>query len=152
MQTASLGVALLLLALTLPACSVKTRPSLAPKEVERLAAMEYPADQERGDDLDIIVVHKADTLLLVNRTPRAYRDVTLWLNQQYVRPLDAIDIGTENRIDLRTAVNEHGQSYPVGSFLKPDKRMQLVQAEIVDPTTNRRHRLTVQPTPDPSRR
>lgn len=148
MRTASLGLCLLLLA----GCSVQTKPSLTEKEIDRLAAMTYPVDAERGDDLDIIVVHDNDNLQLVNRTPNAYRGFTLWLNQQYARPIDTIDIGTDNRVDLRTAVNEHGQSYPVGSFLKPEKRMLLVQAEIVDPTTNLRHRLTVQPAPDAARR
>lgn len=151
MRIAPLALALALLML-LTGCSIKTDPSLGDREVERLSAMQYPAEGEWGDNLDIVVVHKGDTVQLVNRTPRPYRGMTLWLNQQYVRPLDTIAIGPDNVIDLTTAVNEHGQSYPVGSFLKPDKRMLLVQAELVDPQTNLRHRLIVQPKPDPSRR
>jgi len=124
---------------------LSTKPNLPPQRIEQLAAMEYPADMPWGDDLDILVVRRGDRIQLVNRTPRQYQDVTLWMNQQYVRPIKQIDIGTDNTVDLRKMVSKHSEAYPVGNFFKPDKSMLLVQAELIDPTTGQRHRLAVQP-------
>ncbi len=144
MPNATLACSLLLLLL---AGCASTEPTLAPQRVKELSALTYPAEGKWGDDLDIVAVRRGDELRLVNRTPRAYDNVTLWFNQQYVYPMTQIAIGTENVIDLRQAVDRHGRCYPVGSFLKPDQSLLLVQVELIDPTTNLRHRLTVQPQP-----
>lgn len=125
------------------------QPNLPHEQVRQLAAIPYPADAQWGEDLDIIVVHQGAVVQLVNRTPRDYENVRLWFNQQYVRPVERLEIGPNNLVDLRKAVNEHGQAYPVGSFLKPDQRAVLVQAELFDPGAGVRHRLIVQPVKPP---
>ncbi|MCC6680541.1 MAG: hypothetical protein IT445_06520 [Phycisphaeraceae bacterium] len=144
MRTATVACSLLLL---FSAGCVSTTPTLPPPRVAELSAMIYPAEGKWGDDLDIVAVRRGPELRLVNRTPRTYDGVTLWFNQQYVHPMQQIVIGTDNVIDLRQSVDRHGRCYPVGSFLKPDQSLLLVQVELIDPTTNLRHRLTVQPQP-----
>ncbi|MEM8738354.1 MAG: hypothetical protein AAGG38_07745 [Planctomycetota bacterium] len=111
----------------------------------RLAAYTYPADAEIGPDLDVVVRREGETVIFVNRTASVYRDVQVWLNQQYVRDLPGIAIGTDNRFTLTRWVNEHREPFPVGSLLSPDKADPLLLAELYDPRTRLRHRLLAWP-------
>lgn len=112
---------------------------------KRLAQLDYPAEAQRGPDLDIVVRREGDRLTLINRTPRSYRDVQLWLNQQYVREITSIKIGPGNRYDLKRWVNQHRETFPVGTLLAPDAAFPVVLAELVDLDTGLRHRLLVWP-------
>ncbi|MEM1108806.1 MAG: hypothetical protein AAGH99_08965 [Planctomycetota bacterium] len=116
-------------------------------ERERLAQLDYPADAERGPDLDIVVRREGTGLTLINRTARPYRDVRVWINQQYARDLAAIPIGPGGRLDLTRWVNEHEEPFPVGSFLAPEKAFPVILAELIDLDTGLRHRLLVWPDP-----
>ena len=115
------------------------------EERQRYAQREYPADAEYGPDLDIVVRREGDRLTLINRTARAYRDQTLWLNQQFVRDLPIVEIGPGNRFDLTRWINQHRQPFPVGSLLSPDKAKPVVLAELYDPATKLRSKLLVWP-------
>lgn len=115
------------------------------EERRRLAQIDYPAEAEYGPDLDIVVRRDGDRLNLINRTPRVYRDVRLWLNQQYVRDVPRIEIGPGNRYTLTRWVNEHREPFPVGTLLAPDKAFPVVLAELIDLDTGLRHRLLVWP-------
>lgn len=131
-------------ALTLTACV----PPLTVGQAERrarLAALDYPADAEYGPDLDVVVDREGSTVVLVNRTPAVYRDVRVWLNQQYVRELPRIEIGPGNRFDLTRWVNEHREPFPVGSLLAPEEAQPVLLAELFDPETGLRHRLLAWP-------
>lgn len=113
------------------------------EQIQALRKLRYPADATVGDDLDILVVRRGGRITLSNRTPRSYENVLLWLNRQYVHPVGRIAIGPNNTIALRTCINHYGESFPVGGLLSPDKGFPVVLAEIHDPQTNTRHRLTV---------
>lgn len=112
---------------------------------QRLASLTYPAEAEYGPDLDIVVRRQGETVNLINRTPRSYRDVRVWLNQQYVRGLTNIDIGPGNDYSLNRWTNEHREGFPVGTLLAPDAAVPIVLAELVDPATGLRHRLLAWP-------
>lgn len=112
---------------------------------DALAALRYPGQTEYGPDLDIVVVREDEHIRLTNRTARAYEGMQLWLNQQYVRQVDRIDIGVNPDTQLPTFLNRHHESFPVGSFLQPDQARPVISAELYDPATNVRYRLTVQP-------
>ncbi|MEM6458046.1 MAG: hypothetical protein AAF710_01490 [Planctomycetota bacterium] len=111
----------------------------------RLAALDYPADAPYGPDLDVVVRRDDRTLQLINRTPRRYADLRLWLNQQYVRDVPAIEVGPGNRYDLRRWINQHREPFPVAVLLAPDRAFPVVLAELHDPELNVRHRLLVWP-------
>lgn len=122
-------------------CAGKPRPSAELAQ----AVPPYPIDAQVGPDLDVVVVRSGGQIELVNRTPRAYESVVLWLNGQFVRPVDRVAIGSNPGLPLREFVNGYGEGFPTGSFLRPERSAVLVLAELYDPQVNVRHRLVVQP-------
>ena len=134
---------LLLLFLITTACT--GRPDLSRATVERLARLEYPADAERGDDLDVAVVREGKTIRLRSREPRSFEGVQVWLNQGYVRDPVTLPVAGGESLTLTRFVNEHRERYPVGGLLSPDKSQELVLAELYDPATGKRHAMTVVP-------
>jgi hypothetical protein len=117
-----------------------------PDEVrEERAALRYPADAPYGPDLDVRLLRKGKIVRVVNREPRTFRDGQLWLNRQYVRPVEMLAIGNGNRFELSRFINRYEESFPLAELLAPDESAPLVLAELYDPEANVRHRLTVQP-------
>lgn len=133
----ALGVALL--AVTITGCvTAKHRRVAEPSGP-------YPGDATEGPALDVVVTRERDQIRLVNRTPRTYDDLQLWLNAQYVAPVDRVAIGGDNVMRLPGFINGFGEAYPVGSFLRPERSAKLVLAELYDPHAKLRHKLVVQP-------
>lgn len=108
---------------------VKTSPAL------------YPKDAERGEPLDIQVDRTGFAITLNNRTPVVYTDVEIWLNHEFYRRIDRLDIGESESFLLADFVNEHGESFPVGSLLEPEKAIPLINAALVQ--NGRIHAITV---------
>ncbi len=104
-----------------------------PDAAAKLKSEIYPAKAKLGDDLDIVVVRKGDQVTIVNRTSVAYENVQVWLNQQYVGQLARISIGTNNRYQLNHFINQHGEGFPVGGLLTPDRSFPIVLAELYVP-------------------
>ncbi|MEM1444933.1 MAG: hypothetical protein AAGF84_02665 [Planctomycetota bacterium] len=113
---------------------------------QRLAELDYPADAEIGQPLQLEVIRDGQHLRFINREPREFRRVTLWLNQQYAGVAERIAPGSyesvsANSVPLGAFINEHGEPFPVGRFLAPDDTIALVSAEMVfgqgDATTRR---------------
>ncbi len=113
------------------------------EQIDALRKMPYPAAADVGEDLDIVISRRGGRISITNRTPRSYENVLLWLNRQYVHPAGRIAIGPDNILPLRTFINHYGESFPVGGLLSPDKGFPVVLAEMYDPVSNKRHRLTV---------
>lgn len=140
-------LALCVAALTLfsiPGCE-QPPPVVDGPTADALAALRYPGQTEYGPDLDIIVIREGHHISLTNRTARTYEGMQLWLNQQYVSQVERIEIGVNPDTQLPTFLNRHRESFPVGSFLQPDLARPVISAELYDPATNVRYRLTVQP-------
>lgn len=109
-----------------------------------LSKLTYPGEAELGDDLDIIVVPDGFDVSLANREPQSFNAIQLWLNRQYVGLLPKVAIGTDgNTFRLKDFINEHGEAYPVGGIINPDKTFPIVLAELFDPAEGKRHRLLV---------
>lgn len=106
-----------------------------PTAAANLKAEIYPAKAKLGDDLDIVVVRNGDQISIVNRTAVEYENVQIWLNQQYVGQLAKISIGTNNRYQLNHFINSHGEGFPVGGLLTPDRSYPIVLAELYEPPT-----------------
>ena len=110
--------------------------------------MVYPKDSPIGEDYDIVVTQKGNSIKMNNRTPRTYTNAQLWLNQQYVRTVGEITIGNSilsNRFELDKFFSQHAEHFPTGGLLSPDKGQLVVLAEIFDPVSGQRHRLLVRP-------
>ena len=134
----------------LPTVGGIATPKADPELAEKLSKVVYPgAAEAMGDDLNMVAEQNGRSLRLRNFEPRSFADVQLWLNQQYVSQVDAISIGQDNTLDLVAFINEHGEPFPTGSFLSPDKAKRLVLIELFDPATGKRHRLVVQETRKP---
>ncbi|MCX5660241.1 MAG: hypothetical protein NTW19_11035 [Planctomycetota bacterium] len=117
-----------------------------PAFLAKLAKTTYPKDSSRGEDIDIVVTRKGNTLKLNNRTPMAYENMQFWINQQYVRETKLIKIGNDvgdNRFELSDFLNVRAEPFPTGGLLTPDKGSPVVLAELFDPATGKRHRLLV---------
>lgn len=135
---------LLLAATSLAGCQSNRPTSLAPATVDRFSRLPYPADAAHGPDLDIVVTRSRDRVQLSNRTARTYRDIELWLNRQYVQPLDLVRIGNANSYPVTAFINRHREPLPTPAFLQPQAGAPIVLAEFYDPATRLRHRLLVQ--------
>ncbi len=120
-------------------------PVLDGPTAELLSGLRYPGQSEYGPDLDIVVVREGTSIRLTNRTPRRYDGMQLWLNQQYVREVEVLDIGANPGVPLATLINRHREPFPVGTFLQPDLARPVISAELFDPIAGIRYRLTVQP-------
>ncbi len=108
-----------------------------------LAQQAYPADSTLGEPVDVLVVRHGGDIQIINRTPRSYDGMQLWLNQQYLGQPGLIRIGTGNRASLSRFINRFGESYPTGSMLTPEKSYPIVLAELYDPAAATRYPLVV---------
>ena len=113
-----------------------------------LSDLPYPAEAPYASNPDILVVREGTNLRVVNRTPAAYNNMQLWLNQFYVYNNPQINIGANNMIALPLFINRYEQSYPVGTFLRPERGYPVVLAELYDPNAKVKYRLNVQPVRD----
>jgi hypothetical protein len=138
------AIAALLAALLLAGCAEPTTQTDRQYRAE-LARLSYPADAQQGRPLDIHVVRRGQHVTLANRTPRRYQAMQLWLNEQYVARIETLAIGTDNTHRLSRFVNRHGERFPLPGLLSPRKTQPVVMAELYNPRTEQRHRLTVQP-------
>jgi hypothetical protein len=136
-----LSVSLLALSMTVAALGVGCQGPRLPEPTNVV----YPAKAEYGEDLDIVVQREGRSHIRVhNRTPVPYEGMVMWINQDYVRPIERLEIGHEkNRFDLTSWRNQYGEKYPVGSLLRPEQSRKVVLAELFDPVTGKRHRIIV---------
>jgi len=70
-----------------------------------------------------------------------YKDVQVWLNQQYGAYLAVVPIGHGPLLNMESFINEHGERYPVGRFLQPDRDKPLVLTDLV--IDGKMHKLVV---------
>lgn len=134
-------------ALATTACR-NPHPKAEAKLAAELSRLVYPGQAPLGADLDVLVIRDGKHLTLANREPRSMDNVQIWLNQQWVTKVSRLSIGSQNRLDLRHFVNHYGEQYPTEGFLQPERSLRLVLAELYDPATNQRHRLSVQLEPE----
>ena len=133
---------MILIVLATAGCGID---GLSQATIDELSSLEYPADADYGDDLDIVVVRKGQSLELANREPIVVEDKLLWLNRQYVAYVDRIAIGNGNTVDLDRCINRYQESFPRNQWLHPDRGRPVVLAELYDPETGLKNRLLVQP-------
>jgi len=126
-------------------------PLATPAEYRtELSGLRYPADAKRAEPVDVRVVQDGGRLELANRTARRFENMQLWLNREHVQRVEAVSIGTGNRLSLDRFVNRHGERFPTPGLLRPQKGEEVTLAELYDPEADVRYPLIVQPEPDPT--
>lgn len=110
-----------------------------------LAEVPYPAGAKDGPSLDIVVKRHRKTIELTNREPDVYVNMQLWLNRQYLHPVDRLEIGSGNVFELAQFINQYQEPFPTGTWLSPDKGRPVVIVELYDPVTGVRYPLLTYP-------
>lgn len=76
----------------------------------------YPDSMTKGEIFDVQVFRQSTTLRLTNTTTRDFGPSTVWLNQRYSSPIDALASGETIEMDLKIFVDEFGETYRAGGF------------------------------------
>lgn len=79
---------------------------------------------------DIQVFRNGADIEIVNSLPRTFRDVDVWVNQQYVRHVDEIPAGATVRLSLREFYDELGEPFNAGGFFRRIEPTPVVMVEI----------------------
>lgn len=119
---AAAWVASLVLLLLLPACTT------APGEHGSQPA--YPLSIEQYDTLNIQVTRDVTEISFTNTTARTFGPSRLWLNGEYGRDLEPLEIGETITLDLRDFVNENGEPFRAGGFFAAEQPEVLVLAQL----------------------
>jgi hypothetical protein len=94
--------------------------------------MFYPADAPIAQPLNVQVVRISRRhVRMTNLTASTLADLTVYLNQQYGGVVEQLPPGKPVEVALADFVNAHGERYPVGSLLEPDKSRVLLLADAV---------------------
>ncbi len=76
----------------------------------------YPDSIAKGEVFDVQVFRKSTHLRLTNTTTRDFGASTVWINQRYSSPIDALASGQTIDMDLKIFVDEFGETYRAGGF------------------------------------
>jgi len=76
----------------------------------------YPDSINKGEVFDVQVFRQSTRLRLTNTTTRDFGPSTIWLNQRYSSPINALASGQTLEMDLTIFVDEFGETYRAGGF------------------------------------
>ncbi len=130
MRLTHLSQIVLISLLTVAGCRVPDTPVNARAYADHWSKVPYPDLAPHGPDLDIVIERDGTSLAVTNRTVTHFRDVQLWINQQYVQPVIELPIGRTPVFDLTYFVNRHGETFPVGGLLTPELAEPVLLVEL----------------------
>jgi hypothetical protein len=83
-----------------------------------LVTVETPEEVaiKRPRGVDIQVFRGPRHIVIVNSTARSYRDFDLWINQRFVRHVEALPAGKTIRLPLDGFFDERGEAITPGGF------------------------------------
>lgn len=95
------------------------------------AAQPYPRELHSTNTVDMQVFRRDTQIEIVNSTPISYSDFDLWINQQFVRHVDALPAGQTIRLSLWDFYDENGDQFNAGGFFRAYEPMpvRLVQIQ-----------------------
>ena len=96
----------------------------------------YPEDAPMGGVLNIQVFRDVTTLRFTNTTTEDIPESTMWLNKRFSAPLPSIASGETSELDLRSFVDEFGDTYKAGGFFAQREPAPVVLAQIEVPDGN----------------
>ena len=94
------------------------------------ASPAYPSDLHRPTSVDIQVFREGPELEIVNSTPTTYRDVAIWINQRFMRPLDTLPAGATIRLSLWDFWDVRGDRFAAGGFWRVQEPTPLRLVEL----------------------
>jgi hypothetical protein len=95
------------------------------------ATRDYPTELHRPDSVDVQVFRHNTEIELVNATAISYRNFDLWLNQRFVRPVEALPAGESITLSLWNFYDVRGEVFRAGGFFRTEAptTLRLVQIE-----------------------
>lgn len=83
-----------------------------------LATRAYPRELHAVKTVDMQVFRRDTDLEIVNTTPHSYSNFDLWINQRYVKHVDALPAGESITLSLWEFFDEHGDRFNAGGFFR----------------------------------
>jgi hypothetical protein len=95
------------------------------------ATRAYPNELPQERVADVQVFNDGDAMLIVNATVESWTDIDVWLNQRYVKRVDALAAGATLRIPLGDFWDVRGEGPFPGGLLRyyPPTPIRLVQIQ-----------------------
>ncbi len=95
------------------------------------ATRPYPFDLHRPGSVDIQVFREGTKIEIINSTPTTYRACDFWVNQRYMRHVEALEAGQTLRLSLRDFYDERGERFSAGGFFatQPSTPVRLVELQ-----------------------
>jgi len=82
------------------------------------AARPYPNDLHTTTVADMQVFRSDTDIQIVNSTAHSYSDFDLWVNQRYVRHVDALPAGKTIELSLWDFHDQYGYAFYAGGFFR----------------------------------
>ena len=104
------------------------RPLYVPSQ----ASPPYPVQLHQAASADIQVFRDGQSIDVVNSTARSYPAAMVWINQRYVRSVDALPAGQTVRLPLWEFFDERGERFNAGGFWRTEEAtpVRLVELQI----------------------
>jgi hypothetical protein len=95
-----------------------------------LATRLYPRDLHRAEALDIQVFRDGPSIDIVNATARSFHDFDMWINQRFVRRVEALRAGETIRLSLWDFYDVRGDRFSAGGLWRTEPPSALRMAQI----------------------
>jgi hypothetical protein len=98
------------------------------------ATRPYPEHLHRPQAVDIQVFREGASIEIVNATARSFRDFDLWINQRYVRRVEALGAGQTLKLSLWDFYDVRGDRFSAGGLWRTDPAtpLRLAQIQVAD--------------------
>lgn len=121
MNTIKACTALIIVAAALGGCG-------GPSKVEY--ARPFPTGLKQTETINVQVLRKETEITLTNTSAHAIPATTMWINRQFSRPIDAIEIGRSVTLPLESFRNEFSEPFRAGGFFATEKPDRIAQVQI----------------------
>jgi hypothetical protein len=96
----------------------------------QLATEPYPLDRHTTNTVDIQVFRDGTKLEIINASAHSFSNFDLWINQRYVRHVDALRAGESITLSLWDFHDEFGDTFSAGGFFRAFDPMPVRMVEI----------------------
>lgn len=121
MNTTGTCAVLTLIATTLFACGGPSKADYA---------RPFPLALKQIETVNVQVLRIETEITLTNTSARALPATTMWINRQYSRPIDALDIGRTVTLPLASFLNEFSEPFRAGGFFATEKPDKIAQVQL----------------------
>jgi len=99
-----------------------------------LATRSYPEQLHTTNIADMQVFRRDTNIEIVNSTATSYHDFDVWVNQRYVRHVDALPAGESITLSLWEFRDDNGDAFYAGGFFRAYEatRVRLTEIQTVD--------------------